>query len=206
VVHHWILYAGALDFITSWSPGKPMETFPDDVGVHMPSSGSFRLNMHYYNVGNDKAEPDNSGLEVCITRTPRANTATTFMFTGPATVPAASKVENVSECDVIASSPVHLITSSPHKHQYGVHAKLEIVRRGGGVEVLENAAFNWEDQHVTPIDAVVETGDRIRMSCIYENTTERSVRFGLSSADEMCFNFSRYYPMGAFQCLGGSFF
>ena len=203
VVHHWILYAGT-DFITSWSPGKPMETFPEDVGVHMPTSGTFRLNMHYYNVGNSQPEPDNSGLEVCITRNPRRYTATTYMFAGSASVPPASKVENVAECQVRASEPVHLITSSPHMHQYGVHAKLEIVRSDGSVEVLEDAPFNWEDQHVTPIDGVVQEGDRIRITCVYENDTEQAIRFGSSSEDEMCFNFARYYPMDAFQCVPGA--
>jgi hypothetical protein len=206
VVHHWILYAGLQDFITSWSPGKPMEVFPEGVGVHMPTSGNFRLNMHYYNVGNDQDEPDDSGLEVCITRDPRPQTATTYMFSGPATVPPGGRVENASTCTVSATEPVHIITSSPHMHSYGVASKLEILRADGSVEVLEDGPFNWEDQHVTPIDAVVNNGDRIRMTCIYENTSDQTIRFGSSSDDEMCFNFARYYPMDAFRCTGGSFF
>ncbi|MDD9933949.1 MAG: c-type cytochrome [Myxococcales bacterium] len=206
VVHHWILYAGVGEFITSWSPGKPMETFPEGVGVHMPSEGNFRLNMHYYNVGNDQDEPDESGLEVCITRDPRPYTATTYMFSGPATVPPGGRVDNVSTCDVVADEPVHIITSSPHMHSYGVASKLEILRADGTVEVLEDGPFNWEDQHVTPVDAVVNNGDRVRLTCSYENTTDQTIRFGSSSEDEMCFNFARYYPMDAFNCAGGSFF
>lgn len=208
VVHHWILYGtGGFDFITSWSPGKPFETFPPDVGVHMPSTGNFRLNMHYYNVGNAKPEQDQSGLEVCITRHPRKNTATTYMFAGSATVPAKTKVDNVSTCNVTATEPVHLITSSPHMHSYGVAAKLEVIHQGGKVEVLEDAPFNWEDQHVTPVNAMLQTGDQVRITCSYQNDTNQAVAFGSSSADEMCFNFARYYPMGALSCRGtGGFF
>ncbi|MDH5671821.1 MAG: hypothetical protein OEZ06_06700 [Myxococcales bacterium] len=206
VVHHWILYAGNNDFITSWSPGKPMETFPEGVGVHMPTEGNFRLNMHYFNVGNPQQEPDASGLEVCITRDLRPSTATTYMFSGSATVPPGGRVENVSTCNVIASEPVHLITSSPHMHSYGVASKFEVVRADGSVEVLEDAPFNWEDQHVTPIDTVIQNGDRVRLTCIYENPTDQTITYGGSSEDEMCFNFSRYYPMGALVCFGGGFF
>lgn len=208
VVHHWILYGSAgMDFITSWSPGKPFETFPPDVGVHMPTSGNFRLNMHYYNLGNAQSELDQSGLEVCITRHPRQNTATTYMFTGSATVPAKTKVDNVSTCNVTATEPVHLITSSPHMHSYGVHGKLEVIRQGGAVEVLEDAPFNWQDQHVTPVNAMLQTGDQVRITCSYQNDTDKAVRFGSTSADEMCFNFARYYPMGALSCRGtGGFF
>lgn len=204
VVHHWILYSGA-DFITSWSPGKPMETFPQGVGVHMPSSGSFRLNMHYYNVGNPQPEPDESGLEVCITRNPRQYTATTFMFSASATVPAGSTQDNVSTCTVNAREPVHIITSSPHMHQYGVAAKLEILRADGTIQVLEDGPFNWEDQHVTAVDGVINTGDRVRVTCSYVNASDRAVSFGSTSADEMCLNFARYYPMDGFTCTGGSF-
>lgn len=207
VVHHWILYANS-GFVTSWSPGKPFEVFPDDVGVHMPTSGSFSLNMHYFNVNNDEAVEDTSGLEVCITRDLRPNTATTYMFAGSATVPPGGRTENVTTCNVNAAEPVHLITSSPHMHSYGVAAKFEVVRADGTVEVLHDTPFNWEDQTVTEIDTVVTTGDKVRVTCIYENNTSRTITFGDSSDAEMCFNFSRYYPRGGLSCFpdfGGGF-
>jgi mono/diheme cytochrome c family protein len=200
VVHHWILFAGTLDFITSWSPGKPAETFPDDVGVYMPSSGSFSLNMHYYNKGNDSAEQDQSGAEICITNKPRPKTATTNMF-GPflLNIPP-GRSEATDTCTHAGTQPITLITSSPHMHKTGVGGKFEIIRANGKVEVLEDSPFNQEDQHVTPINVVVNPGDKVRTTCIYNNTTNQTKTFGESTDDEMCFNFSRYYPMGALSC------
>jgi Copper type II ascorbate-dependent monooxygenase, C-terminal domain len=200
VVHHWILYAGSLNFITSWSPGKEAETFPDDVGVYMPSSGSFQLNMHYYNKGNDKAEPDESGAEICITNKLRPKTATTNMF-GPfsLSVPP-GKSEAVSTCTHSGSGPVTLITSSPHMHKTGVGGKFEILRADGKIEVLDDSPFNQEDQTVRQIDAVINVGDKVRTTCKFENTSAQTKRFGESTEDEMCFNFSRYYPKGALSC------
>jgi mono/diheme cytochrome c family protein len=202
VVHHWILYHGLLDFITSWSPGKQPETFPSDVGVYMPTDGSFRLNMHYNNVGNDKVEQDDSGLEVCLTRKLRPKTATTNMF-GPFLFSISGEGRTVIEstCTQLGFEPVNIITSSPHMHSYGVAAKFEIIRADGTVEMLHDTPFNWEDQKIKPIEAVLNTGDQVKTTCIYENTTGRTVSFGQSSADEMCFNFARYYPMDALTCL-----
>lgn len=205
VVHHWILYEGAFSMVTSWSPGKEFETFKDGVGVYLPSSGNLRLEMHYYNLNNDQAEPDNSGVEVCVTRSPVEHIATTHMFSGPATVRPQRRVENVGECTVSTSEPVHLITSSPHMHSYGVHAKFEVLRTDGSVEMLHDTPFDWEDQSIKPIDVELHDGDVVRTTCIYQNDTDQTISFGEDSADEMCFNFARYYPRGALTCTGGLF-
>lgn len=200
VVHHWILFAGTLEFITSWSPGKEPEAFGEDVGVYMPSSGSFSLNMHYYNKGNSSAEQDESGAEICITDKARPKTATTKMF-GPflLSIPP-GRSEAVSTCTQYGTEPVTLITSSPHMHKTGVAAKFEIIRANGQVEVLDDTPFDQEDQKVTPINAVLNNGDQVRTTCIYNNTTGQTKSFGNSTDDEMCFNFARYYPMGALNC------
>lgn len=205
VVHHWILYAGTREFITSWSPGKEAEIFPEDVGVYMPTSGSFQLNMHYYNQGNSSAEKDESGAEICITSKLRPKTATTNMF-GPIalTVPP-GKSEAVATCTHNGSGDVTLITSSPHMHKTGYGGKFEIIRADGKVEVLDDSPFNQEDQTVTPINAVLKRGDKVRTTCKYDNPTNQTKRFGESTEDEMCFNFARYYPKGALACGGLGF-
>ena len=205
VVHHWILYAGTREFITSWSPGKEAEIFPADVGVYMPTSGSFQLNMHYYNMGNSSAEKDESGAEICITTKLRPKTATTNMF-GPIalTVPP-GKSEAVATCTQMGTEPVTLITSSPHMHKTGTGGKFEIVRADGKVEVMDDSPFNQEDQTVTPINYVLNRGDKVRTTCRYENPTSQTKRFGESTEDEMCFNFARYYPKGALSCGGLGF-
>jgi mono/diheme cytochrome c family protein len=202
VVHHWILFAGTLEFITSWSPGKPAETFPPDVGVYMPTSGTFSLNMHYYNKGNSSAEKDESGAEICITTQLRPKTATTKMF-GPflLSIPP-GKSEATATCTHFGTEPVTLITSSPHMHKTGIGGKFEVIRANGQVEVLDDSPFNQEDQKVTPINVVLNTGDQVRTTCIYNNPTSQTKGFGESTDDEMCFNFSRYYPMGALNCSG----
>jgi cytochrome c5 len=202
VVHHWIMYAGTSQFITSWSPGKPAEKFPDDVGVYMPTSGSFRLNMHYYNKGNNSAEKDESGAEICLGTKARPKTATTNMFGKIALSVPPGKSSQTAVCTHSGSGDVTLITSSPHMHKTGVGAKFEIIHAGGQTEVLDDTPFNQEDQTVKAINSVLKRGDQVRTTCIYNNTTNATKTFGESTDDEMCFNFSRYYPMGALTCFG----
>jgi hypothetical protein len=199
VVHHWIMYAGTSQFITSWSPGKEAEVFPEDVGVYMPTSGTFRLNMHYYNKGNNSAEKDESGAEICLGTKARPKTATTNMF-GPIALSVPPGKSMATGTCTHSGSDVTLITSSPHMHKSGVGGKLEIIRANGMIEELDNSPFNQEDQSVKAINAVLHRGDKVRTTCIYNNDTSATKRFGESTDDEMCFNFARYYPMGALQC------
>jgi uncharacterized membrane protein YgcG len=115
----------------------------------------------------------------------------------PANTPMAT---SSSTCTVQASEPIHIITSSPHAHQLGIHAKFTIQRTNGQVDVIHDKPFNFEEQTTWPIDVVVNNGDRITTTCVYRNPTNWDVGFGTRTEDEMCFNFALYYPMCALTC------
>ena len=204
VLHHWILNQGESNFLTGWAPGGTSAVSPDGVGIYLPDSGQMKLDMHYYNVGNDRDELDESGVEICITRTLRPMTSTVYPFAASATVPAGQRVTNQNTCTVQSTEPVYLIGSSPHMHQLGVHAKLEILRQDGSVEVVHDKPFSFDDQRAVTLDPIeLNNGDQVRTTCVYQNDTTQNVTFGTGSYDEMCFNFAMYYPMCAMKCTGG---
>lgn len=60
---------------------------------------------------------DQSGVELCVTRTLRPNTATTFPFSATADAPANRMTVNESVCTVTSTEPVTLLARSPHMHQ-----------------------------------------------------------------------------------------
>jgi mono/diheme cytochrome c family protein len=204
VLHHYILYQGESSYLSGWSPGKEAKVLPKDIGVYMPTEGQLKLEIHYYNTGNQKAELDQSGVEICVTKTPRKNVATTFPFSASATAPAGKRHTSEYLCTVDAKEPVHLFTSAPHMHKLGVHAKLEILRQGGQTEVVHDLPFDFHDQNDYPIDFVLNDGDQVKTTCVYENQTTSNVNFGTSSDAEMCFNFAMYYPLCAFSCAGSN--
>jgi hypothetical protein len=208
VIHHWILYQGSNSFLIGWSPGKNDKELPDDVGVHMPANGTLKLTAHYYNALPDaKTEMDTSGVEVCVTKTKRPKTAFTMPFAANPSIPANSqRVENTDTCTVQSSEPVHLITSSPHMHKLGVHAKFTVQRTDGTVEVIHDLPFNFEEQTTRGIDVVLNNGDKVTTTCIYSNPTNRAVAFGQNTDQEMCFNFALYYPMCAMRCAPTNLF
>jgi hypothetical protein len=170
----------------------------------LPASGTLKMTVHYYNsLPGAQAEKDASGVEVCITTKKRPKTSAIMPFAANPVVPANSEVESSSTCTVRASQPIHIITSSPHMHGLGVHAKLTVQRAGGQTEVIHDKPFNFEEQTTHAIDFVVNDGDRITTTCVYDNTTSRNVGFGTKTEDEMCFNFAQYYPMCGMTCTQG---
>ena len=202
VLHHYILYQGSGAFLVGWSPGKNDHVLPPDVGVFLPATGSMRMTVHYYNVGaGAKAELDGSGVEICVTKKKRPKTAAIMPFAANPVVPAnGQNVEIKSTCTVQSSQPVTIITSSPHMHGLGVHAKFVITRANGMVETMHDKPFNFEEQTTHSVNYTLNNGDRVTTTCVYKNPNNRSVSFGTNTEDEMCFNFSMYYPMCGMTC------
>lgn len=203
VIHHWILYQGESSYLIGWSPGKTEQPLPGDVGLFMPSAGKLKLDVHYYNLNNEEQQTDQSGVEVCVTRAPRPNVATTFPFAASASAPAMSTVTNTNTCTVEAEGPIRLITSSPHMHKLGISAKLEVLRTDGSVIVVTDEPYSFEEQRRYPVDLIIHSGDQIRTTCVYDNPTATPVSFGQDSDDEMCFNFAMFYPICGMRCVGG---
>jgi hypothetical protein len=105
-------------------------------------------------------------------------------------------------CKVEASEPVHLLTALPHAHQLAVAMKFTIEKKDGRVITMHDAPFVFEEQHSYRLapEVVLETGDVVTTTCIYDNTSANDVYWGGDSQDEMCYNFATYYPLGALKC------
>jgi hypothetical protein len=82
-----------------------------------------------------------------------------------------------------------------------VHAKLGLASGSDPNKWLHDASFDFEEQRVWPLDNVeVKSGDKLTTVCSYNNTTDQGVAFGPNTENEMCFNFTTYYPMGNLTC------
>jgi hypothetical protein len=81
--------------------------------------------------------------------------------------------------------------------------KFSVQRADGTTSVMHDAPFSFTEQAsyaLTP-PVQLEAGDKVVTTCTYENPTDHAVTFGENTANEMCFNFAAYYPMGALSCV-----
>jgi mono/diheme cytochrome c family protein len=210
VLHHWIIYEseGAGAFITGWAPGQDdtkLRELPSNIGIYLPTGPkSLRLDMHYFNLQGTQDEQDASGVQVCVTHTPRPVTATTFQnFSALPLVRPGADIDITGRCQVHLTEPVFLMSESPHAHQYATWHKLT-VQRGEQTFTLHDKAFRFEEQTATALDPFFELkeGDIVTTTCHYKNDSNKLITFSESTTGEMCFNFAVYFPMGALSCGG----
>lgn len=224
VVHHWLLYRtsvggytdGAVfpcsatlqlsaELVAGWAPGGTNTIMPDDVGLDLGTPDDWWiLQIHYNNTAQYTDVSDQSGVELCTTPTPRHHTAGMLTLgTVDIDVPPGASDHGVTGTCGPASTelwpePMHLIVAFPHMHEFGRSFRTEVVRASGAREtVVDIPAFDYSNQPFYPLDPqiVVNPGDTLNTTCIYDNPTDQAVGFGEGTSDEMCFDFVIAYPI-----------
>jgi hypothetical protein len=208
VLHHWILSGRPGGFLTGWAPGEDgIKRMRPDVGMMMPTGkGSLNLDMHYYNTMGTKAEPDKSGVEVCVVKQANFRPNHAGVATGLVSImsipPNTMGYQAKASCTLSGTAPITLLSASPHAHKLAVRMTFTLQKKGGPTITMHDMPFMFGEQKSYPLDPpiVVNPGDVITTTCTFNNTTNRTVTFGESTNDEMCFNFALYYPAGGLRC------
>jgi hypothetical protein len=171
------------------------------------AGGALTLDMHYNNLLGSQAELDRSGVEICALTPVSFRKHTAAVHTGFSqllfSIPArATNFEVTGQCTATVSAPVALFSASPHAHTLAHHMTFSVQKASGKRIVMFDGSFDFGEQQAHPLNPRVqlETGDKVITTCTFNNSTDRAVRFGEDTADEMCFNFASYYPMGALSC------
>lgn len=223
VLHHWLLYVqeGAVftdgdhdqcngrhedaALVAGWAPGGQPYELPDGVGMHLPSgqNNMFVLEIHYNNSAGYADALDRSGVRICATEDRRPNTAgMQWLGTEGLLMALPGRHERSGTCRPNLAAPVHILSSSPHMHRRGVRLRTEIHRVGGGVDVLIDEPFAFENQIIYDTPATVNPGDSLVTTCTFEHEGGLT-NFGPGTDDEMCYNFVVAWPHGALS-TGGS--
>jgi hypothetical protein len=84
----------------------------------------------------------------------------------------------------------HVFTIWPHMHLLGRRIEVTI----GDQRAVDVPAWNFDDQKLYATNAAIAAGGLIKVRCTFENATDRQVRFGMGTNDEMCSAFVYYYP------------
>lgn len=225
VVHHWILYrtkqpqpdGGVMacsmpadaTFVAGWAPGGESFVMPDDVGLELPGPDDYLiLQLHYWNVARHPDADDASGVAFCTTDTPRTHEAG-IVTLGDAILsipPRSAGHEETSTCPSWATrlvrEPLHVLGAFPHMHEYGQALYTDILRGGDPTRIdpiVHLDHWDFQDQRFqrTDPEIVIQPGDAIRTTCVYDNPTDTTIRFGERTEDEMCLDFLMLYPIGA---------
>ncbi|HMI94250.1 MAG TPA: hypothetical protein VK509_22920 [Polyangiales bacterium] len=219
VLHHWLLFTTSrplsadgtheevigtqlgdtAQLIQGWAIGGATAKMPEGVGFELPPPNSMlNLQWHYFN-STGSPQPDATAVIVCaVPKESLPNTASmTWLGTENITVPAGRGGTATGSCVNDSNGPIHIIQFVPHMHNIGRNMKSVIKRKSGMMEEVFNKPFANNSQLQYDVDVTLEQGETIISTCSFQNDGARSVGFGTSTTQEMCYQFAVSYPAHA---------
>lgn len=168
-------------------------TFPAGVAIKFSPSSQLDLNAHYFNKQASSLIGENyinlyTVPQASVTKEAKSINFPNYNFSIPA------NTRKTITTDFTFTQAVTVITLTSHFHKTG--EKFQIKIYGGprhGEVVYENS--DWEHPIVlnltTPIQ--LNAGEGLTSVVTYNNTTNKTISFGLTSEDEMNIIFGYYY-------------
>lgn len=186
--------------VYGWSPGSKGRELPAEAGIPIEGTTHWVVQVHYNNVKGLSGEKDSTGFEMCTTTSLRKYDADMLVWgTREISIPAKSRTD--LRCSFKPSNifmpAIHIVSGSPHMHGLGRSFTTTLRKKDGRtIDLGSAAAFDWGNQQSYPVvpDAVVESDDTVETRCVWENAGSSAVQWGERTEDEMCFNFTMYYP------------
>ncbi|MDI1479363.1 hypothetical protein [Polyangium sp. y55x31] len=173
--------------------------FPEGVALKIPAGTQLLLNLHLFNTTTEPLPGISGTLVKTLDPSEVKQEAEMIMPGAPGiSVPPNSPGSVQGDCTFPADAT--LVSVWPHMHNYGTHMRVTHQTNAGDV-TLHDAPFSFTEQKNYPLTpATVLAGDRIHYECSYMNTTAKTLGFGTSSDDEMCFVGLYRYPKLASAC------
>ncbi len=168
--------------------GGDVIRFPKGVGVTVSPDQVLLLNAHWVNVGTGPASVD---VAVNFRKAHKGSVkhhAKSFQLgTLDIDVPPNGTSEVTKEWHT--PFPMDVVWASSHSHKHTTSVDVEALIAGAPPRPLVHTTYYADPdfEYFPPPSLRLDTGDAIRWTCRYANTTDHEVRFGVTSEDEMCF-------------------
>jgi hypothetical protein len=185
------------DIIYAWAPGGGAIQFPNNGGFKIKSDKHYLVQTHYNNGAGIKDVKDNSGVWLYIgdANGPEYSMLSTGSGIPDISVPPGETAISSRTCTI--NKDLELLTGFPHMHSTGDTFRETIQRVDGGEELLiDLTGWRFEAQFFYDMPIQLSEGDEITTTCTYLNLTDETVRGGLRTEDEMCFDFIYATPAG----------
>ncbi|WP_435356344.1 hypothetical protein [Emticicia sp. SJ17W-69] len=168
-------------------------TFPTGTAVEVPANATFDMNSHYYNKGT-KPLPGEVNINLYTTKKENVKNILKVIDFGNQNLTIPPKQRTVISKDFTFDKNVKIVTLFSHTHKLG--EKFEILIKGGARNgELVYTSTNWEHPEKTdyPTYISLKKGEGLTSRITYNNFTDKTVRFGLTTEDEMGIIFGYYF-------------
>lgn len=167
--------------------------FPEGVALRLPPGSGFDLNSHSVNRTGQTQTGEIYANIYTVDASEVRYVAQPGNFSNEDLVLPPNQVTTVSRTFTFPENQ-HLLQIWAHAHEHMTEFRIEGV---GGAHDGELIYWtnDWEHPPLLHLDPPLsfEAGDGVRLSTTYNNQTDKTIRFGLLSSDEMQFMFYMYF-------------
>ena len=168
-------------------------TFPTGVALQLPASFSVDMNVHYVN--RTSAEiPGEAYANLFTVPASQVTKVAHSLNMANTSISLPAGKETTIEKTFLVSQTTTVIMLTSHMHQLGTRFQIKIVGGPRDGELVYQS-LDWEHpaQISFPTPIVLEKGQGLKSVITWNNTTSRTVTFGLQSTDEMGIIFGYFY-------------
>jgi Copper type II ascorbate-dependent monooxygenase, C-terminal domain len=172
--------------------GSEPSLLPAGVAMPLRKGEQIAMNLHLFNLTTTTLR-GRSGMWIRTARAADVQVEAEAVLAGPLTlnIPSGRSTQR-GGCTIRADATIYGV--APHMHQNGVHLRASVKRAEGELVVYDgNYDFNHQLFHDIP-DMQLKMGDVVNVECTYQNESGKTINWGDSSLDEMCFLGLGLYP------------
>lgn len=182
--------------VGGWVPGTTVTKFPTGTGINLKAGTGFVMQIHY-NFDSAKAAADLTSMKLQFSKTPIPLNRRLLIFPvadGTLRVPPQSQGIKASNTVTLPAAG-RIWGAIPHMHALGTSIRVDLADASGKPKAclahIPKWDFNWQQSYFysLPQGLVVEKGDRVTITCTYDNPNNNTVTWGESTTDEMCLNY-----------------
>jgi hypothetical protein len=188
----WTCYGGpgtsSSKMLGGWVPGSGATRFPAGTGIRLKAGEVLVVQIHY-NTSQQLPRPDRTVTKLQYSAQPVPSVATfVALGQGSFSIPPRSTGYSAS-ATLSASANVRVYGVLPHMHQLGKSIRVENTTRSQCYVNIPRWDFHWQQLYFFPQPLQVGLQDSLKLTCTWDNYTDRTVTWGEGTSDEMCLNY-----------------
>lgn len=186
-------------FVGSWAPGSAGGDFPAGTGIRVQPGSKIALQVHYNTLSGEGA--DQTAIELKLDEKVEREahwqffTNLQWVLGAGMDIPAMTDdVQHDYALDptpyVSGGKPITIYSVGLHMHTLGQSARLSIERSASQAEQclldIPQWDFHWQGSYDLVEPVSLSPGDKLGISCTWDNPTTKSIAWGEGTGDEMC--------------------
>ncbi len=214
------LLKAAGGMLGAWVPGMNPAELPKDIGVLVPKGVYVIMQVHYNLAAGDPPGPDQTRVGLYFhDKKPENRLFSLPILNDKFVLPPGSMGQQVDASlnlnldDYGFPIPDALVPQfsaigiAPHMHQLGRQIRADLVQPDGAEAPLikiDDWDFHWQGFYTYQKPVPLPYRSKIKASCVFDNTTDRTIRWGESTEDEMCLVYVSFIAQGGIAVLLGN--